>query len=94
MHRVVRNPQIVRHEPGIVIADRHEPVHVPHLFPNQSHRLAPIGLFKPFQEKILTLQRTEDRPLDGALQWTGQSDQEGVGEVDDVRNRLAFEPLE
>ena len=83
-----------RHEFRAVIADGDEVIDVADLFADQVQRLIAIGRSQTVEEQLLALQRAAHRPIQCFAKRRRQRDKQGVGKVDDVRQRLVADPVE
>ena len=88
------NAQVVAHEARVIVADRDEQIDVGDLRAHQFERLGLVRLGQRFEKQVLALQRHHHRRAERALERRGQVDQQRVGNVDDVRRRIALDELD
>jgi hypothetical protein len=93
-HTVGWNAEEARHDRHVVFADRDEAIHVSDLRANQIEGALPIRLDETLEKEILPLQRAAHRSLQRLPQRLRQADEQRVGEIDDVRQRLLVQPLQ
>src|SRR5262245_20839149 len=89
-----RDSKILRHIVGVVLTHRQKRIDVNGRFTNQIQRLRSIRLSESVKEQVFSLQRAADRNLQCAAQWLGETNEERVWQVHDVKLRLASKPVE
>jgi hypothetical protein len=91
---LARQAEVLRHEGGVVVADREEGVHGSDLPADERERLRAVRLDQVLQEQVLPLQRAADGPAQAAAERAGQADEQRVGQHHDVVGRLRLQEVQ
>src|ERR1044072_1264399 len=60
---------------------------------DQRHRFGAVGILKAIEKEIFSLERTENWDVQLLFEGAGETEEECVREVDDVRRSLVFHPV-
>ena len=92
MHSVRVDPQELLHVAGAVPAHGSESVHPSDLPAHRFQSLASVGLRQSVEEQVFPLEGAANGSLKRGSKRLGQSDQQGVGQVDDVGRGFPLQP--